>query len=135
MEACCRANADGPLQKQHLEAANCPRASLARGQLFPSASCGAPWQLPRGHLRARYRAVNAQAGLGRAMPCPSLPLRPAHCSHDTINNSGEDEHCPVADGDKTYSLRSELTLCPCLHVCVCVSLCAEQTVQVRDGYL
>lgn len=37
------------------------------------------------------------------------------------HNSGEDEHCPVTDGDKTYSLRPELTQqCVSLCVAVCV---------------
>lgn len=110
------------MHKQHFEAASrlpaetTPARHRSHNMDFWSLF-GLPRQLlppvhlsgfPCGHA-SEILGCKWTTGFCKALPCPYLPPRSAHCSHNTINNWGEDEHCPVADGDNTYSLRSELT--------------------------
>lgn len=95
--------------------------SLYSGSAIPFST--APTQSPWGHASAIPSPINEQLAFCNVMSCSYLPPRSAHCSQNTINNSGEDEQCPVADGDNTNSLRSELRQCwlwlrECAQVCV-----------------
>lgn len=117
------------MQKQHFKAAprlpaetklvwhsshNVDRSSLCSAVTSTVASVNSFSKV----TEVRYSPVNEQLGSVKAKQCFYLLTRSAQCSHNIINNPGVDEHCPVADGNNTYSLRSELTHW-CLRKCAC----------------